>query len=58
MIGQSVSKREKRFHRGEMKRGIIEMSRQLILEHLMADFAKDEVLAMKLSFWIDVDSCQ
>ena len=34
------------------------MRRQFIIEHLMADFAKDEVLAVKLSFRIDIDRGQ
>ena len=34
------------------------MRGQFIIEHLVADFAKDEVLAVKLAFWVDIDGGQ
>lgn len=58
MIGQAVAQREQRFHRGEMKRGITAMRRDCIAEHLMTDFTKDKILAMSLTFGIDIDRRQ
>ena len=58
MIGQVVARCEQRFHRGEVERGIIPMRRECIAEYLMADFAKDKILAMSLIFWIDIDRHQ